>query len=518
MARSAAAAGAAAAAAAAGAAAQARGEALSEERPQRRRLRRSESKVEFKSETKAESKGSLRVRDPGLLRLPSSQSTEAPSSKSISVVAPSPDGGGAYLFSLGESRAFGARRQSSSLSSYPSFGLSSSGQGSEIGGTQGMFFTADEQARSGLFSDNETSGGDSSSSDPLEVAMTAAAAAAAVPLSAEGGGAAAGPVAVSRVPQPSESKAGGNIEAVADAGSSTTDSSSQASAAARRGSGRQDVIPIADQLYISQVPSTAGPAPVTPSAAPGGGNLFALVPAQVEHQRRARASRAASVGLGLGGLAGRGRKQSASRDQPSAFGRSSSSGRGDVEQSYNDDSDLEEKPRDLAARQLGAKASAGTGARSSSKSVFRRAAATIVRAATGRSSSGERSGSASTGARGASAASAASGGSGSTHDRSRHESAASTTGGGAKRRLSGDVEMPTGEPEAKKLMAKAQAGEGAGGDAGAAASGGDSRLSSDEYERVDSIGTKITGPPILQRVATDDPEIRIEDDDDSDEY
>ncbi|CAN0433020.1 unnamed protein product, partial [Ectocarpus sp. 12 AP-2014] len=123
---------------------------------------------EAKGQQRAEAKSSLRVRDPGMLRMASSVSTEAPSSKSISVVAPSPDGSGAYLFSRGESRAFGSRRQqSSSLSSYPSFGLSSSGVESSVeagetgdggGGGAGMFFGGQHSGRSSAFSDNASSG------------------------------------------------------------------------------------------------------------------------------------------------------------------------------------------------------------------------------------------------------------------------------------------------------------------------------------------------------------------------
>lgn len=210
---------------------------------------------------RAESKGAFRVRDPGMLRIPSSQSTEAPTSKSISYVAPSPDGAGSYIFSGGFDRAFGSRRPSSG--SYPSFGLSSSGV--ESGGN---------------FSDNESSGELSTPSPPENKSTSMVVST---------------PVQVPRIT--------GALSRSGSALAVDTGSSSDSSSATRRHE-PELVASIADQPFIDQAPSAAGRALVTPSHAAGAGDLFALGPSQVEHQRRARDSR---------------RRSSSRRPKPSAM-------------------------------------------------------------------------------------------------------------------------------------------------------------------------------------------------------
>lgn len=360
---------------------------------------------------RAEAKSSLRVRDPGLLRIASSQSTEAPSSKSFSIMAPSPDGGGAYLFSRGESRAFGVRRQDSSLSSYPSFGLSSSGvdssndqlgQGSGTGDAGGLFFAEDAGRRAATPDDksDETWFEDKSSASTGVPVMP------------------------------------GNVT-ISDGGSLAKDANDPRVTGAPTGGGAvyqqakfereaAEVSALAQQPVIL-APSTTGRAPRTPSAAPGGGTLFTLVPAQVEHQRRARASRSAAGGIGgLGSSSRRMRKQSTSKDMGSA---------------EDEDSDSSEVPQMRTARENSASKSASRSvassstSRSTTTSTFRRVAsamASVAKAATGYGSG--------------------SGATGVAERATTTESAAGT--GGAKRpRFSGEVET-TGQPEAKKMMAQ----------------------------------------------------------------
>ena len=514
MARSAAAAGAAAAAAAA-------------------------ATAEAKGSRRTEAKSSLRVRDPGMLRMPSSVSTEAPSSKSISIVAPSPDGSASYLFSSGGSRAFGSRRQqSSSLSSYPSFGLSSSGLDSSdpaAAGDSGMFFT-EGSGRSGAFSDNTSSGNVSSLSPPEDRPEEETAAPSVAP------------------------QLGGNTVSADTGGSYSTVVGSPASRAAAASapasasatSRAQEQVAI-EQPFFHQAPSntTGQAAPSTPSSAPGGGNLFALQPAVVEHQRRARSSRAA--GVGLGGRAGRSQSSSASsmsvstRTTGGSMGTLGSSSFGGESEGADKDEggaggsvELDVKPR---AGDVGSstarftegqeKSSTGGGGGGGFGSVRRAVVAglaSVAKVATGRSGS-------SSGAASRSSTETSAAGSG-------------VSGGGSKRRLSGEIDVPTGEPEAKKMMAKV--GEGSSGDhspddsasgaagaagAGAAAAGaaagaasaaspeatagrrmgsyssagqrtasyastGSSKgVPSSSYSSIDSVGTKIRPPPYLHRLA-----------------
>lgn len=401
---------------------------------------------------RAESKSSLRVRDPGLLRIASSQSTEAPSSKSISIMAPSPDGGGAYLFSRGESRAFGARR-SSSLSSYPSFGLSSSGMDSSTerggrwvgeGGAGGSFFI-ETGSRSGLFTDDESEG--NPPENKASASMPAQTASMQIGTSGDISGASAG-------------------------GSSSTDSNgSRAAAAAAVGAGQQakperevgEVSALAQQPVVL-MPSITGPAPRTPSAAPGGGTLFTLVPAQVEHQRRARASRSAASGIGgLGSSSSRMhmRKQSSSKE----IGASGA----------DEDSDSSETPRVRTRESSGSKSSSRGGT-----STLRRAAvalASAAKAVTGRGSSG---------------------------------SSEAATGGAKRPRFSGEVET-TGQPEAKKMMAQTTEPSNEEDPAVVRSESVQSTRSAKHAESgssYESLGSTsgVRNPPILQRIVSQDEE------------
>lgn len=235
-------------------------------------------------ERRAESKGAFRVRDPGMLRIPSSQSTEAPTSKSISYVAPSPDGAGSYIFSGGFDRAFGSRRPSSG--SYPSFGLSSSGV--ESGGN---------------FSDNESSG-EQSTPSPSENKSTSMVVST--------------PVQVPRIT--------GTLSRSGSALAVDTGSSSDSSSTTRRHE-PESVASIADQPFIDQTLSAAGRSLVAPSHAAGAGDLFALGPSQVEHQRRARDSR---------------RRSSSRRAKPSARLESGREIEGSGEREFGCKNDVEE--------------------------------------------------------------------------------------------------------------------------------------------------------------------------------
>ena len=327
--------------------------------------------------SRAESKGALRVRDPGIFRIPSSQSTEAPTSKSISYVAPSPDGGAAYMFSGLDSRAFGSRRQSS-LSSYPSFGLSSSGVES-----------------SGNFSDNESSGGLSTPSPPENKSSQPP----------------------PRTPLPVPLMTGTDTIVAVDTGSS---SDSNASSARRRQP--EAVASIADQPFIDQAPSAVR-ALVAPSHAAGGGDLFALGPSQVEHQRRARDSRRemARLGSSSSGESSSGQIQLPSLESDRQEERVGA---------RDDDSNSSEAPREKSSTSQ-AGSDGRSGLRGGGGSILSSAAAAIVSVFTGdaKASTGE------------------------------EEAASSKDVGGSssgKRRLSGEVE--TDEPEAKKMMAKAAEG------------------------------------------------------------
>lgn len=389
----------------------------------------------------AEAKSTLRLRDPSLLRIPSSQSTEAPSSKSISVVAPSPDGSGAYLFSRGESRAFGSRRQSSSLSSYPSFGLSSSGrgdsghdQGTGGAGEAGTFF-ADDASRGGLFTDDQES---------AEIASPSG-----------------------MVPEATQQRQSSGSLGMETGGSSSTDSPKPT--LPQHETKTEALVSITQQQPVVLAPALAGPAPTTPSAAPGGGTLFSLVPAQVEHQRRARASRTATVGL-RGRTSGSGRKQSSSSSR--SFG--GDSGRSEERVEKDVDPVVGEEQR--RSRDIGAKSSSvSSSLGSSGSSTLRRAAAalaSVAKAATGRGGSGSSS--------------------------SGSSSIAGTAG--KRPRFSGEVEVETtGQPEAKKMMAQAEGG----GDAVTRAAAKAVELGS-SFESVDST-SGVRAPPFLQRfVSTED--------------
>lgn len=396
----------------------------------------------------AESKGSLRVRDPGVLRLPSSQSTEAPTSKSISVVAPSPDGGGAYLFSQGGNRVYGSRRQSS-LSSYPSFGFSSE---------DGSSSTTQSSVGQNFFTDAESSTRDGSTFSPPEgvfvptaglppssaIAMdTGSSSSGSPPQRTRRGGRArsARPDRVLSVSfedkpatsfedsrpifhearpsstvdlaavTPSAVPGGGDLFALLPARVEQQRRERSAGGTMAREAVRPEWKAVSASLngqqpYLRQAPPpiAASPASAIPSAAPGGGTLFALEPAQVEHQRRTRQGQVAGVLARPGG--------GCSRQQPSLL-------RG-VDDAGVETSDLEDKT--------------GT------NSLFHRATAALASAAKAATGRGVRpvdaEGNVDTNA-----------------DSAHNEPGAGI--GGAKRRLSGEVQAHTGEPEAKKMMAKA---------------------------------------------------------------